>query len=129
MMTDPIADMLTRIRNGQAARKKMVEMPFSVLKFRLAQILSAEGYVGTVEKRDGTPAVLIVELLYRGKQPVIRTITRESAPGHRQYRKADAVPTVVNGYGMAILSTSHGLMTDRDARAAGIGGEFICSVF
>ncbi len=129
MMTDPIADMLTRIRNAQLAGKRTVEVPASKLKQRLADLLSKEGYIGKVERTDATPAQLVIELKYVGTKPRIQSITRESKPGHRKYRKADELPRVLNDYGVAIVSTSRGLMTNKDAREAGIGGELLCSIY
>lgn len=129
MMTDPIADMLTRIRNAQLSRRQYVEVPFSKLKLMIATLLSNAGYVGAVEKNDGMPSMLKLELKYVNKKPAITSITRESKPGHRVYRPAHELPRVLNGYGMSIISTSQGLMTDADARKKGIGGEIICSVY
>lgn len=129
MMTDPIADMLTRIRNAQSAGRKTVELPYSKLKMNIGDILVAEGYIGKMEKIDGKPATLLFGLKYIGKKPAIQSIKRESKPGHRMYRKAGDVPIVLNGYGIAILSTPQGLMTNKDARKKSIGGELICSVY
>lgn len=129
MMTDPIADMLTRIRNAQMARRSSVTIPSSKLKKAIAQLLSAEGYVGEIKDNDGTPATFTVELKYHGKIPAIRSITRESKPGHRAYKKSTELPRVLNDYGIAIISTSKGLMTNKEARKQGIGGEIICSVY
>ena len=130
MMTDPIADMLTRIRNAQLSRRAIVEMPTSKVKKAIAEILSKENYVGKIEEVEDTPAKkLVVELKYNNKQPLIRSLVRESKPGHRQYRKADELPRILNGYGIAIVSTSQGLMTDKEARKLGMGGEIICSVY
>jgi len=129
MMTDPIADMLTRIRNAQKSRKSEVVLSYSKLKMRIAEILQKEGFIGRVEKRDGMPMVLAIELRYDGKRPVIEAIDRQSKPGHRMYRKADELPRVLNDYGIAIVSTSQGIMTNKEARKLGIGGEVICSVY
>jgi len=130
MMTDPIADMLTRIRNAQAARKNAVEIPFSKAKLAIAEILKQEGYVGDIERLDTKPAATLKMVLkYQGKQPMIQDLKRESKPGHRKYRRAGEMPKVLNGYGVAIVSTSHGVMTAKDAREKGIGGEIICSVY
>lgn len=128
-MTDPIADMLTRIRNAQAAGRRSVEIPFSKLKQGIAAILKNEGFIGTVEKRGGTPAMLVLELQYRGKTPAIAHLGRESTPGHRKYVKAGELPRVLNDLGVAILSTSRGLMTNKEARRLKLGGEVICSVY
>ena len=129
MMTDPIADMLTRIRNAQAVRKSFVEIPFSKLKKNIAEILSVENYIGKVEVKDEFPKTLVLELKYKGKMPVISCIKRESKPGHRMYRKADELPHILNTYGLAVISTSQGLMSDKKARKMGVGGEVLCSVY
>lgn len=129
MMTDPIADMLTRIRNAQKAQKGSLELPFSKLKLKLAEILKSEGYIGQIGTSESMPAMLTIELKYAGKRGAIQSITRESKPGHRMYRKADEMPKVLNGYGIAIVSTSQGLMTATEARKKGIGGEVLCSVY
>ena len=129
MMTDPIADMLTRIRNAVLAGRRSVEIPASKLKKALAEILQKEGYVEQIELTDAKPAMLMLTLTYRGKQPAIHHIARESKPGHRQYRPADELTSVLNGYGISIISTSQGLMTNKEARKRGIGGEVICSVY
>ena len=127
MMTDPIADMLTRIRNAQLTRKSAVEVPFSKMKLRLLEILRAEGYIADIERPD--ERVLMVGLKYDGKQPAIRSITRASTPGHRMYRKAEEIPSVLNNFGIAIISTSQGIMTNKEAKKLGIGGEVLCSVY
>jgi len=129
MMTDPIADMLTRIRNAQAARLSVTTIPFSKVKKAIADILSKEGYISTVEVKEEFPPVMVVGLKYVDKQPVIKSIERKSKPGHRLYRKADEIPFVLNDYGIAILSTSQGMMTNKEARKKKIGGEIICSVY
>lgn len=129
MMTDPIADMLTRIRNAQMVKKKTVSIPFSKFKKAIANILSQEGYIGAVSVSEETPAQLHVELKYNGKNPAIQSIVRESTPGHRKYRGSDEMPHILNGYGIAIVSTSKGLMTNKAARKEGIGGEIICSIY
>ncbi len=130
MMTDPIADMLTRIRNAYMAKKHNVLIPFSKVKLAIAEILVQEGYLNKAKKVDnaGKP-YLDIELKYEGKIPAIQFLKRESKPGHRQYRKASELPKVLNGYGVAIISTSKGIMTAREARKLGIGGELICSVY
>lgn len=129
MMTDPIADMLTRIRNAQAARIATIQVPASKLKRAIAAILIEEGYLTGVQEVDGTPAMLELTLKYVGKRPAIQSISRESKPGHRRYLKASELPRVLNDYGVAIVSTSRGLMTNKKARTEGIGGEIICSVY
>lgn len=128
-MTDPIADMLTRIRNGQTAEKVNVVMPSSKLKCAIAQVLKDEGYIEDFAKQevDGKPA-LSVTLKYFQGQPVIERIDRISKPGLRIYRGKSDIPDVVGGLGVAIVSTSQGVMTERAARAAGHGGEVLCTV-
>jgi small subunit ribosomal protein S8 len=128
-MSDPIADMLTRIRNGQQARKVSVSMPAAKLKSSVAQVLQDEGYVGEFETSDvaGKPT-LTVTLKYFDGKPVIDTIKRISRPGLRQYSGAGSIPEVLGGLGIAIVSTSHGVMTGKQAKAQGYGGEIVCSV-
>jgi small subunit ribosomal protein S8 len=128
-MTDPIADMLTRVRNAQAVGKTAVSMPSSKLKTSIAQVLKDEGYIEgfAVREKDGKPE-LEVSLKYYAGQPVIEKIERISTPGLRVYRGRDDLPKVMNGLGVAIVSTSKGVMTDRKARASGIGGEVLCIV-
>jgi small subunit ribosomal protein S8 len=129
MMTDPIADMLTRIRNGQQAEKVSVRIPSSRVKRAIAQVLKDEGYIeGFAEHRDGAKAVLEVMLRYHEGEPVIERIDRTSKPGLRQYRGKRALPRVDGGFGVAIISTSKGIMSDRAARKAGLGGEVLCVV-
>lgn len=129
-MQDPIADMLTRIRNAQMAEKKSVSMPSSTLKVEIAKVLKEEGYVSAYEvtQTDNKP-FLSVELKYFNGKPVIETIDRVSRPGLRIYKSAADLPKVNAGLGVSIVSTSKGLMTDRAARALGVGGEIICNVF
>ena len=129
MMTDPIADMLTRIRNGQSAGKVSVAMPASKLKASIATVLKDEGYIADFEVQDtaGKP-VMNVELKYYNGRPVIEDIKRVSRPGLRIYKANDELPKVQGGLGVAIVSTSKGVMSDRAARAAGEGGEVLCYV-
>ena len=128
-MTDPIADMLTRIRNGQSARKVSVSMPASKAKEAVAKVLQDEGYVvGFATDGEGATKELTVELKYFEGVPVIEHIQRASKPGLRIYRNKDELPKVLGGLGVAIVSTSAGVMSDRQARAKGIGGEVICVV-
>lgn len=129
MMTDPIADMLTSIRNAQRAHKRVIEVTFSKLKENIAQILQNQGYLLSVEKTDAERPALRITLKYDGRTPAISSIKRESKPGHRLYVKAEDLPRVLNDYGIAIVSTSVGLMTNKEARQKGIGGEIICSIF
>jgi small subunit ribosomal protein S8 len=128
-MTDPIADMLARIRNAQTAGKTVVNMPASKLKASIAQVLKDEGYIEgfAVRDDDGKPQ-LDISLKYYAGQPVIEKIERVSRPGLRIYKGRDDLPKVMNGLGVAIVSTSKGVMTDRKARASGVGGEVLCIV-
>jgi small subunit ribosomal protein S8 len=128
-MSDPISDMLTRIRNGQRANKVGVVMPASRLKLAIAQVLKDEGYIAdfTVGQRDAKPELSIMLKYYVGK-PVIETIKRVSRPGLRVYRRARELPRINGGFGIAIVSTPKGVMSDRAARAAGHGGEVLCTV-
>jgi small subunit ribosomal protein S8 len=127
-MQDPIADMLTRIRNGQAATQVAVSMPSSKLKVAIAELLKAEGYIADFALQSGTKPTLEVTLKYFDAKPVIEQIQRVSRPGLRIYKKKDQLPSVMGGLGVAVISTSKGLMTDRAARKAGLGGEIICYV-
>ena len=129
MMTDPIADMLTRIRNGQHAGKVSVSMPSSKLKQSIAQVLKAEGYIADFQISDeaGKP-VMNIDLKYYEGRPVIDSLRRVSRPGLRIYKANDELPKVQDGLGIAIVSTSKGVMSDRAARAAGEGGEVLCYV-
>ena len=127
---DPIADMFTRIRNAQARAKREVVMPASKRKAAIAQVLKDEGYIVDFSVAgEGPQRELTVQLKYYNGRPVIERIQRVSRPGLRTYRGTDELPSVVGGLGIAIVSTSQGLMTDRRARAQGIGGEVICSVY
>jgi len=128
-MHDPIADMLTRIRNGQMRSKVSVSMPASKVKQSIAAVLKDEGYIETynIDANEGKP-LLNIELKYYAGQPVIEKIQRISKPGLRIYKNSDNLPRVMNGLGVAILTTSRGVMTDIKARAAGIGGEVLCYV-
>lgn len=128
-MTDPIADMLTRIRNGQSAGKQQITLPSSKLKIAVAKVLADEGYIGecAITDVDGKPQLTIALKYYQGR-PVIETIQRVSRPGLRIFRGRGELPKVMGGLGIAVVSTSHGIMTDRAARAAGYGGEVICVV-
>ncbi|TQV87888.1 30S ribosomal protein S8 [Aliikangiella coralliicola] len=128
-MQDPIADMLTRIRNGQSAGKKVVSMPSSKLKVSIAEVLKAEGYITEISRsEDGGKAELSIELKYYQGRPVIDTIKRVSRPGLRIYKKSTELPRVLDGLGVAIVSTSKGVMTDQAARKQGHGGEVLCIV-
>ncbi len=128
-MSDPIADMLTRIRNAQLAEKLSVAMPSSRVKASIAQVLKDEGYIDDfkVREEDGKPTLELALKYYAG-EPVIEKIERVSRPGLRIYKGRDDLPKIMNGLGIAIVSTSKGVMTDRKARATGIGGEVLCIV-
>ncbi|GAA6154106.1 30S ribosomal protein S8 [Pseudoteredinibacter isoporae] len=128
-MQDPLADMLTRIRNGQQAAKAEVTMPSSKLKVSVAQVLENEGYISGYSVAEGAKPELTVELKYFEGKPVIAELDRVSRPGLRNYAGKDGLPTVRGGLGVAIVSTSKGVMSDRAARAQGIGGEVLCTVF
>ena len=128
-MTDPIADMFTRIRNAQATGKRAVRMPSSRVKLAIANLLKDEGYVSEfqVQAHEGKPVLEIVLKYYEGK-PVVARIERVSRPGLRVYRGKGTIPQVQNGLGVAIVTTPAGVMTDRKARATGVGGEVLCYV-
>ena len=127
-MSDPIADMLTRIRNGQMANKSQVSMASSTKKVNVATVLKEEGYIAGFQVEDEEKPVLTIELKYFEGQPVIEEIKRVSRPGLRIYRGKGDLPRVLNGLGIAVVSTSYGVMSDRQARAEGHGGEVICTV-
>ncbi|MGB8437694.1 MAG: 30S ribosomal protein S8 [Burkholderiales bacterium] len=129
MMTDPISDMLTRIRNAQACGKNTVSMPSSKLKAAIAQVLKDEGYIDQFAVREsGAKRDIEINLKYYAGQPVIEKLERVSRPGLRIYRGVEEIPKVLNGLGIAIVSTSRGVMTDRKARSQGVGGEVLCIV-
>jgi small subunit ribosomal protein S8 len=127
-MSDPVADMLTRIRNAQAMEKVVVRMPSSKLKVAIAQVLKDEGYVEGFAVQGSAKPELEIELKYYAGRPVIEKIERISKPGLRIYRNVQDLPKVLGGLGVAIVSTSRGVMTDRKARAQGVGGEVLCVV-
>src|SRR3569623_1858081 len=128
-MSDPIADMLTRIRNAQSVEKAVVSMPSSKLKVAIAQVLKDEGYIEDFAvKAEGFKSELEIALKYFAGRPVIERIERVSRPGLRIYKGRDDIPQVQNGLGVAIVTTPRGVMTDRKARASGVGGEVICYV-
>lgn len=127
MMTDPIADMLTRIRNATLARKSSVDIPYSKMKYTLANILLNEEYVQSVELAQNKLSFRMY-LRYAEGQSVIRQIERMSKPGRRLYIPKDKIPVVLSGFGIAILSTSQGLLTNKEAKKKGVGGEYICTV-
>jgi len=128
-MSDPIADLLTRIRNAQQVAKPSVSVPSCKVKVAIAQVLKDEGYIdGFQIKGDGGKAELEIALKYYAGRPVIERIERVSRPGLRVYKGRDAIPQVMNGLGVAIVTTPKGVMTDRKARASGVGGEVLCYV-
>jgi len=129
MMTDPIADMLTRIRNAYRVRKAEATFPYSKLKMNICEILVREGYLVKAEKSADTKPQIVVTLKYTGRQPALENIRRISKPGARQYVQSTEISKVLNGFGISILSTSKGLLTNTEARAAKVGGELICEVF
>lgn len=129
-MTDPIADMLTRIRNALLAGHETLAMPASKTKTKIAEILKDEGYIADYDKNDeGHQGSLSINLKWFQGAPAIEGLKRVSRPGQRQYAKCDEIPKVRNGLGIMIVSTSHGMMTDRAARKKGVGGELVCSVW
>jgi small subunit ribosomal protein S8 len=133
-MTDTIADMLTRIRNGSKAKKETVFVPFSKMKLEIARILKRENYISDFKEiKSGTEGNLFggleIILKYDGKDPAISTINRVSKPGQRHYAAKSELPVVFNNYGIAILSTSQGLMTNKQAKKLGLGGEVLCEVY
>jgi small subunit ribosomal protein S8 len=130
MTSDPIADMLARIRNAQLARLERAELPLSKLKLGVAELLKREGYVADVRSEPGTPGKLTIVLKYgQGHKGAIAGMKRRSRPGRRLYLGHDELPKVMNGLGIGIVSTSRGLMTDKDARRERIGGELLCEVW
>lgn len=128
-MQDPLADMLTRVRNAQMVGKPNVTMPSSKLKVSVARVLTEEGYIGGFNIGEGAKPELTIDLKYYEGKPVIAELDRVSRPGLRNYAGKDEIPSVRSGLGVAIVSTSKGVMTDRAARAAGVGGEVLCTVF
>jgi small subunit ribosomal protein S8 len=129
-MTDPIADMLTRIRNAVYAGHQTLDMPASGVKQRIAQILKDEGYIADFAfNKEGPQGFIHIDLKWQGTEAAIEGIQRVSKPGQRRYAKSDEIPKVRNGLGIMIVSTSRGMMTDRAARRAGVGGELVCSIW
>ena len=130
MVTDPIADMLTRIRNANQMRYKEVEVPASKLKIEIARILKEEGFISDYKiKKNNVQDIIVLYLKYSGKERVITGLKRISKPGLRVYAKAEEIPTVLSGLGIAIISTSKGMMTDKDARKASLGGEVLAYIW
>jgi|SRR5689334_3019975 len=130
-LSDPLGDMLTRIRNGQRARMAAVESPASKLRATVLEVLKREGYIRGYSREDGRPGIstLRIELKYHEGEPVIKQISRVSKPGRRVYSKIKDLPRVYNGLGISVLSTPRGVMSDNEARAANVGGEVLCRVF
>ena len=131
-MTDPISDMLTRVRNGQLARHKEVRAPYSRLKFAIAKIMEKEGYVGKVDVTDAANPTfqdIVLTLKYNDSKPQIREMKRVSKPGRRIYAKATELPRVYSDIGIAIISTPSGVMTNKEARKRKLGGEILCEIF
>jgi len=131
MNTDPISDYLTRIRNAQKAKRKTVEIPASKLKLKITEILNKQGFVGdyNVVETSNKQGNIVIKLKYNEDEGVILGLERVSRPGIRRYVRNDEIPKVLNGLGIAIVATSKGLMTDKDARKIGIGGEVICNIW
>lgn len=130
VVTDPVADFLTRIRNAQTARHKVVRIPDSKLKRELARVFAEEGYVSEYGIEEASPyGHIVIRLKYQGEEPVITGMRRESKPGQRRYYKASEIPKVMNGYGVAVMSTSHGVMSGLQASKEGIGGECLCTIW
>ncbi|MEK9638670.1 MAG: 30S ribosomal protein S8 [Pelagibacteraceae bacterium] len=128
---DPVGDMFTRIRNGQLRSLSKVEIPSSKFRLKILEVLKNEGFISNyyIEKKENNKSSLIVDLKYYEGTPVIKEIKRVSKPGRRVYSRADSIPRIQNGLGVAILSTNKGVMSDIDARKNNIGGEVICRVF
>jgi len=128
-MTDPIADMLTRIKNASAVKKAEVAIPFSKIKYSIAQILEKEGYVREIKKIDENYGQIIIVLKYENNESAIKSMKRISKAGRRVYVGKDKIPNVLNDLGIAILSTSKGLMTNKEARKKEVGGEVLCEIY
>ncbi|MDQ1265584.1 MAG: small subunit ribosomal protein [Bacteroidota bacterium] len=129
-VTDSISDFLTRIRNASGAKHKTVDVPYSNLKFAIAKILKEQGYIGDYEKIEGNvQGIIRVTLRYFNREPAIKKIIRISTPGRRIYAPADRLPRIKNGLGISIISTSKGVLSDKEARKINMGGEILCSVW
>ncbi len=128
-MSDPISDMLTRIRNAQAVHKKQVTMPASKIKIAIANVLKEEGYINSVSKNDSKVPDMTIELKYYNNKGVIESMKRESKPSLRNYTTKDDIPEVIGGLGIVIVSTPKGVMTGKNAKTQGVGGEILCSVY
>jgi len=129
MLSDPISDMLTRIKNAYMARKKQVVLPSSKIKFAIANILKQNGYVGDVKEEGDKKKELTIKLIYKDNKAIMSNVKRISKPGRRIYAKAGDLSRVLNGYGMSIVSTSSGIMTGKDAKKKKVGGEIICEIY
>lgn len=129
MMTDPIADMLTRIRNASLVHKGEVLVPYSRIKMGIATILAKHGYLAKVEEKKDKHPYILLTLKYNGGEPAVTHIKRVSKPGHRFYIKKDDIESVLSGFGISILSTPKGLLTNEEARKARVGGELICEIY
>lgn len=129
MLTDPISDMLSRIKNGYMARKTQVSFPFSKMKLAIAKILKDNGYIGDIKEEGDKKKEILVQLVYKNGKPAISQIKRVSKPGKRVYAGAQDLKLVLGGYGVSIVSTSVGIMTNKEARKANAGGEIICEVY
>lgn len=129
MMTDPIADFLTRLRNAAAARHTETVVPYSKLKLAIAEILRREGYLSGVTEEKTTRLELRLKLRYSGGQPVLQSLKRVSKPGQRRYVKKNDIGAVLGGMGIVILSTPRGILTGKEARTAGVGGEVLCEIY
>ncbi len=129
MMTDPIADMLTRIRNASLVHKKEAAIPYSKLKLSIAKILEREGYVSKVEETKTKPAFILVTLKYHGRDSAIVHLERLSTPGHRRYVKKEKIEKILNGLGLSILSTPKGILTGAEAVKKNVGGELLCEIY
>lgn len=130
MVNDPVGDLLAQIKNASMARLKSIELPHSKMKMSVARILSQEGYVGTVEATGNEPKrKMTISIKYLGEDPVITGVKRMSKPGLRTYVNRNTIPTVVGGMGIAIISTPQGVMTGKDAKTKGIGGELLCTIW
>jgi len=128
-MTDPITDMLNRLENGQAVNKKTVDIPFSKIKYKIAKVLEAEGFIDAAEKKGKNPKKVIrVNLKYENGKPAITETERVSKPGRRVYTSLKDIKPVKGGYGISIISTPKGVMTNKEAKTAGLGGEILCKV-
>ena len=130
-MSDPIADMLTRIRNAQSSNKESVQMPSSKVKVAISKLLQDEGYIKgfSLVESDGVKKAISIDLKYYESKPVIESIKRVSRPGLRVFRGKDDLPSVLGGLGVAVISTSRGIMSDREAKKQGFGGEVICAIY